>query len=73
MEMKTKKKTEAHISVTLLPEQVMPVQDSPQGSPPLAFHLVSCPGEFRVVYRFLRTDAENHSAAKLIILKSRHI
>lgn len=49
MEMKTKRKTKSHISVTLLPEQVMPVQDSPQGSPPLALHFVSCPGEFSVV------------------------
>lgn len=71
--MKIKRKTEPHISVTLLPEQVMPVQDSPQGSPPLAFHFVSCPGEFRLVYRALRTDAEKQSAANEIILKETYL
>lgn len=48
-----------HISVTLLPEQDMPFQDSPQGSPSFAFQFVSWPGEFRLVNMPLRTEAGN--------------
>nr|GMD38656.1 Os03g0183850 [Ipomoea batatas] len=50
---------EDHISVTLLPEQVTPFQDSPHGSPPFAVHFVSCCGEFRLENNPLRTDAGN--------------
>nr|GLL35062.1 Os03g0183850 [Ipomoea trifida] len=50
---------EDHISVTLLPEQLTPFQDSTQGSPPFAVHFVSCCGEFRLENNPLRTDAGN--------------
>lgn len=50
---------EDHISVTLLPEQLMPFQDSTQGSPPFAVHFVSCWGEFKLENKPLRTDAGN--------------
>lgn len=50
-----------HISVTLEPEQVIPFQDSLQGSPPLDFQLVSCCAEFKLVYKRLRLDTARTS------------
>lgn len=47
----------------------MPFQDSPQGSPPLAVHFVSWPGEFRAPYITLRAEAENQRATSKVRLK----
>lgn len=45
---------QTHIAVTLEPEQVIPSQDCPQGSPFCDTQFVSWDGEFMLVYKTLR-------------------
>ena len=54
-----------YISVTLDPEQVIPFHDSPHGSPPLELHLVSCHGEFRLLYLTLRAEAVHQTCHRV--------
>jgi hypothetical protein len=58
------------ICVTREPEQVMPFQFWPQGSPPDAVHCESCPGEFMELNMMFNAEVSDESVAPWMKLGS---
>lgn len=55
----SREKKGKYISVTDDPEHVMPLQESPQGSPPFDFQPSNSEGEFKLLYITLRAETAN--------------
>lgn len=53
---------QTYIETTEAPRQMTPFQDSPQGSPPFDFQLLSCEGLFNEAYKTCRACTADYKS-----------